>query len=679
MFLLRTRAQGPAFRRVSTAGCLGALSLLCAPGAHAQGSTTKFLEVGEAWGIDFKHGDGAFSYAMAGGAAWFDFDNDGDEDLYCSSSQGRPSLYRNDGPGSFTDIAQEAGLLQLNFSEDIGVIALDYNADGWLDLYVTAAQTNRMFRNNGDGTFTDVASALGLDSSRWSACSATADFERDGDLDIYVGNYVQVLNFPYHFGEPNELYINSGTPQLPNFTDEAPALGVDDVLLFGPSNPLYPQYVSPTGLPTAGCTLSICTLDYDEDGDPDLMVGNDFAEFVGVNRQYRNDIDTNSALAFTDVTEVNNFDERPHYNMGIIGADYDHDGDWDFYKSNLGDNLLLRNDGGVYTDATYTAGPVEGQSVTDPLALLSSWGMVFEDLDNDTWNDIYVVNGLIPAASFIYNDFRAKNGLHINNGDGTFNEVPYAESGADDEGPGRGVAVHDVNRDGWLDFYVMNNGATGVAIQSDRSRMYLNQMVLDHPERDFFQARLRARTPGNWQGIGSRVELESDGLVQKRQVLGDPVFLSSSSREVHFGLNDDPIVERLDIHWASGTFQRLVSLPSRLQLQIREPVGTFDSMLAPVYDAPSSALPVSATMTNSDSEDHLVGVLFQFYASATGNFVTQVIGASVIPAGATADVTAQVPLDAATFAAFQGVGLELRAYALADDAFDSRSVLFSLN
>lgn len=645
--------------------------------AHAQ--TTKFLEVGESWGIDFNHSDGAFSYAMAGGVAWFDFDNDGDEDLYCTSAQGRASLFRNDGPGQFTDVAVAAGLVQSVFSEDIGVIALDYNADGWQDLYVTSAQSNRMFQNQGDGTFVDVAASLGVDSSRWSACSAAADFERDGDLDLYVGNYVDVLNFPYHFGEPNELYINAGTPQAPNFSDQAPALGVDDTVVFGPSLPEYPQYVSPEGLPTAGCTLSICTLDYDEDGDADLMVGNDFGEFVSVNRQFRNDLDLGAGLAFTSVEEATNFDERPHYNMGIVGADYDHDGDWDFYFSNLGDNLLLRDDGGTYSDQTFSAGPVEGQSKVDLSALLSSWGIVFEDLDNDTWADLYVVNGLIPAATFIYNDFRAKNGLHINNGDGTFNEIAYDESGADDEGAGRGVAVHDVDRDGWLDFYVMNNGAAGVAVPDDRSRMYINQMVLENPERDFLQVRLRARDQGNWQAFGSRVELESDGLVQKRQVLCDPVFLSSSSREVHFGLGVDPIVERLDIQWASGTFQRLVSIPSRLQVELLEPVSTIESMGRPVYDAQAAALPVSATLRNSDSQDQLSGVLFQFYASATGNLVTQVIGAAVVPAGQTAEVTAQVPLDAATFAAFQGVGLELRAYAVAADAFDSRSLQFNLN
>jgi hypothetical protein len=671
-------APASVFRRAPGHPAVLLSMLVCTAGA-AQAQTTKFLEVGEAWGIDFKHADGSFSYAMAGGAAWLDFDNDGDEDLYCSSSQGRAALYRNDGPGQFTDVGVAAGLVQSVFSEDIGVIALDYNADGWQDLYVTSAQSNRMYQNQGDGTFVNVAASLGIDSSRWSACSAAADFERDGDLDIYVGNYVDVLNFPYHFGEPNELYVNAGTPQVPAFSDQAPVLGVDDTTTFGPSLPAYPQYVSPTGLPTAGCTLSICTLDYDEDGDADLMVGNDFGEFVQVNRQFRNDLDLNAGLAFTSVEAATNFDERPHYNMGIVGADYDHDGDWDFYFSNLGDNLLLRDEGGTYTDQTFNAGPVEGQSKIDPTALLSSWGIVFEDLDNDTWADLYVVNGLIPAATFIYNDFRAKNGLHLNNGDGTFSEVPYAESGADDEGAGRGVAVHDVDRDGWLDFYVMNNGAAGVAASTDRSRMYVNQMVLEHPERDFLQVRLRARDAGNWQAFGSRVELESDGLVQKRQVLCDPIFLSSSSREVHFGLGVDPIVERLDIHWASGTFQRLVSIPSRLQVQLREPLATIESLGRPIYDAQAAALPVRATLRNSDTQDQLAGVLFQFYASATGNFVTQVVGAAVVPAGQTADVTAQVPLSPATFAAFQGVGLEVRAYAVAADAFDSRSLLFNLN
>ena len=170
------------------------LALLVLPASGQLGP--HFSDASEDYGVLFEHFDGAFAYQMGGGVAWLDMDVDGDEDLLVVSSDGRNALYENKGDGSFENIAQTAGLFLTDVSNAIGVTVADYNQDGLPDIYMTNAGPNYLFRNNGDKTFTDVAPELGLDSDRWSSVSAWADFDRDGDLDLYVGNYVDGLNFP---------------------------------------------------------------------------------------------------------------------------------------------------------------------------------------------------------------------------------------------------------------------------------------------------------------------------------------------------------------------------------------------------------------------------------------------------------------------------------------------------
>jgi len=647
-----------------------AAALLFTAGATA--AQLHFQDASIPTGVEFVHEDGAFSYAMGGGVAWFDADRDGDEDLFVTSSTGRHRLYEND-RGAFVNVTDGSNLSSSDIS-NIGVIAADYDQDGLIDLYLTNNGPNQLFRNVGGMVFEDVAPQLGVDGSRWSTSASWADFDGDLDLDLYVGNYIDLLNFPYHFGEANDFYLNVGTPTEPAFVEMAVALGIADTGVFGPTVPDHP-YVSPEGEPTAGCTLSVCTLDYDEDGDPDLMVGNDFGLWVLPDRFFRNDTPPGGAPVFTDITSENFFGIGKEYNMGINGADYDHDGDWDFYLSNLGDNLLLRDVGSIYVDVAANAGPLDGDNDAGT-EFLTSWGTVWGDYDNDGWEDLIVVNGYIPAASFIANDNRAPNHLWMNQGNGTFQRVDPVLSGMNDEGAGRGIGSADVNRDGLLDFYVMNNGAGGVAFPEDRCRLFMNEGTLGNAaDNNYVALRLQAQF-GNWEAIGSRVEAKAGAFELKRQVLGDPVFISSGTREVHFGLGANALVDELNFTWPTGRESRWITVPAGLDYEVLEPLVLLETVEAPVYQ--NNRFRMGLSVVNDSDESQQVGGLVQLHLGAGGTIVATFPFVRDVAPGATEDVLVQTVLTTELHDLVVGLEFEQRIYVVARGGLDSSSQLFAM-
>jgi hypothetical protein len=643
--------------------------LVLTPSLAAQDA---FVDKSASLGLSYVHGNNTFDMGMGGGSAWFDMDLDGDEDLFTIGSMLDPGLFRNDG-GSFSNIAAGAGLDVPFLGATMGVAAGDYNNDGLTDLMLTNRGVNQLYRNNGDYTFTERSSQVGMTEDAWSVSASWADFDLDGDLDAYVGNYLRVMSFPYHFGAPNNLLINTATTGTPAFIDQAAALGVDNVGVFGASVPGHP-YIAPTGQATAGCTLSVATLDENEDGAPDIQVGNDFGEWVIPDTLYRNTLAPGGALGFANVSAQTGFSSAPMYNMGITPGDFDHDGDWDFYKSNLGDNRLFRNDGGVYVDVAAQAGVLEGLEPTSG-KLITSWGSSFGDVNNDGWEDLIVINGYIPSALFISNEVRAKNSLYLNNQDGTFTEVPDATSGMADEMVGRGIAVADVNRDGFLDHYVMNNGNLSVALPGDRSRYYENTGSLANPgAASWLELRLIG-TYGNIAGLGSRIELTAGGTTWKRQVLGDPVFESSSSRNVHFGLGSTRFAEHISIDWSGGTHQELHYVPTGKFLELVEPTVLIEGLDAPVWagDRTGGTYTYQATVRNQGKTARTANVRFDLHMDKDGPAAKTTNVQVQLQPGETKSVPLVVAVPAGTHAALKGMTITERVYVTSARGIDSRA------
>jgi len=646
------------------------VALALAPALAA--GETHFFDGSSTFGAEFQHASGPTTFGMGAGVAWLDCDGDGDEDLLCTSGDGAHRLLRRDAAG-FVDVTPGGGLAPLQVPDNIGVAVADFDQDGLPDVYLTNRGANVLGRNHGDGSFEDVTDAVGVGSPGWSTSASWADFDLDGDLDLYVGNYVGEIQFPYHVGEPNDLYLNEGTAEGPAFVERGAELGVDGMGVYGrPDVP--PELVRTVGTPqlgapTAGCTLSTCTVDYDEDGDADLMVGNDFGMWVLPDVCYRNDGEPGGALAFTDVTLAVNFDLRPAYNMGINAADYDHDGDWDLYLSNLGDNVLMRNDGGVFSDATYTAGPVDGVVDGGDL-LLTSWGTVWADFDNDGWEDLFVVNGHIPAASFIDNATESPNNLWLNRGDGTFERVDPTLSGLADLGAARGMAASDVDGDGWMDLYVMNNGHASIAHPGDRCRLFVNRGKLGDPGNHWLSLRLIG-TSSNVEGLGARVEALTPTALRKRQVLGDPVYISAGTRRVHFGLGAERRVDVLTVHWPSGIVQELLDVPADEHREVREPSVLVRGLEGPLEHADGVVVGVALENVARRPLDFRLRV--ELRPGAPGR-AASALASGRLAGGERRVQQVVVALDAGQRAALAAEPHELRATALAARTSDAERV-----
>jgi len=503
---------------------------------------------------------------LGSGVAIADYDGDGDLDIYIATSQTRDAwldgskptanaLYRNNGDGSFTDVASEAGVALREWS--LGAYFTDYDNDGDKDLFVTCWGPNVLYRNDGDGTFTDVTREAGVAGpGGWSASAAFGDLDLDGDLDLYVTNYgkydlhdppfgnamqtwrgVSVFMGPVGLvGEPDEFYRNDGDG---TFADVAAAAGIDDV-----TNPLY--------------GLGVVMSDLDLDGDLDIFVAND----TGSNYLWRND----GGLRFRDVAlgagVATDENAREQSGMGTDAADYDGDGLFDLVVTNFSHdfNTLHRNHGELeFTDTTYEAG------FKDSYTHLV-WGTKFFDYDNDGWLDLFMANGHIYPAlnrhTQTNSTYKQKNTLYRNRGDGTFdNRTDHAGSGLALVESTRGMAVADLDADGDLDMVLTNIDAVP------------NILINEGGNAASWFAVTLVGTESNRDAVGARVELVAGGRTQLREVNPFGSFLSQSDYALHFGLGDVARVERLTVRWPSGTTEEFHDLEARRRLVIVEGLG----------------------------------------------------------------------------------------------------------
>ena len=439
--------------------------------------------------IDVAGDRGVSDQGASFGAAWADYDGDGDPDLYVARSLQPNLLYRNDG-GGFTELARRAGVA--DDGDGSAAAWADFDRDGDLDLYVTNfGQPNRLYRNDGGG-FTEIAAQVGVDDGGDGYGAAWADVEGDGDPDLYVAN----------FGE-NRFYRNEGD----RFVEAAAETGLDD----------------------ANSSLQPAWADYDDDGDADLFLANS-----GPNRLFRNDGGT-----FVDAASDAGLEELglggPSF--GASWGDFDNDGDMDLFATYFGEgNRLYVNTDGRFEEASSSFN-VAGPDTVD------SRGAVWGDFDNDGDLDLYVSNA------------GEKNNLYLNDG-GTFNDV--ADSFRVAVGVNsRGVALADFDGDGGPDIFV--------AVQDGADRLYRNQEF----NGNWLAVRPRA-TRSSPDAIGTRVEIVFDGTPAIREISGGGSYLSQDALTAAFGLGDADRVDTLTIRWPSGIAQRLRNIPANTVLELTE-------------------------------------------------------------------------------------------------------------
>ena len=447
------------------------------------------------------------------GSAWGDYDNDGDEDIVAVGTYQPHVLYRNNGNGTFTNVADQAGIADPRGGW--GSLFADYDNDGFLDLYITrggwsGAAENTLYHNNGDGTFTDVTHTAGVADPQSSFCAAWADYDNDGYLDLYIADGV------IGDGAANVLYRNNGDGTFTNIAESA-------------------------GVANTGNSLGTAWGDYDKDGYIDLHVVN----FGQSNVLYRN----NGDGTFTDVTSIAGMTLPVTDAFVTFFLDVDNDADLDIFISNSGSfqafiagqitgaaphdgdrQVLYRNNGdGTFTDVTRESGLYHA---------FGAMGANFGDIDSDGYLDIYLATGA-PQMGRLERD-----ALFRNNGDGTFTDATLA-LGLGNIGKGHGVTFGDVDTDGDVDIYVPVGGA----------------FIGDQWHNLFYQ---NTGTGNNWltlklvgvksnrDGIGAKVTLRVGDSVIYREVSGGCGFGSTNSLSLEIGLGKHTKVDTLEIVWPSG-------------------------------------------------------------------------------------------------------------------------------
>lgn len=516
-------------------------------------SVPQLVDVYSKTGINFVHTSAPekkyIVESMSGGVLLIDFDRDGWQDIYFTNAatvemvlkkeRSKSLLYRNNGDGTFSDVTDKAGVGFPGFA--MGGAVTDYDNDGFPDMYITCMGGNVLYKNNGDGTFTDVTKKAGVADGRWSAGAAFGDVDKDGYLDLMVVNYVD-FNFadmPTFGSLPTckfrGLDVQCGPRGLK---------GSGDSFFRNNGDGTFTEMSKKFGMhdPKGFYGMQPVFSDLGNTGNLDIYVANDSTP----NFLYRNDgkggWKDESLVSGTAVSG----DGSEQGSMGVAVGDYLHTGKFAIYVTNFMDeyNTLYKNNGNYdFTDASFEAKIAQA---TRPFV---GWGTGFFDLDNDTWLDLLVVNGHVYPQmdqAFSTAKYRQSKLLFINQGNGTFcNGTTQGGSALSEPRVSRGAAFGDLDNDGQIDVVVED---------LDSSPMVLKN--LGNKTNNWVTLELAAKQ-GNPLAIGARVKLTTGNIVQTEEIRSGGSYLSQNDLRVHFGLAKATKIDSIEIRWNSGKVETI--------------------------------------------------------------------------------------------------------------------------
>jgi Tfp pilus assembly protein PilF len=490
---------------------------------------------------------------MTGGVAIFDYNNDGWPDIYVVNGATLPSgkktdpsfwnrLFRNNGDGTFTDVTEAAGVAGHGYA--MGVAAGDFDNDGFVDLFVAGVGSNTLFRNKGDGTFEDVTDRAGLGGNHgWSVSAGWFDYDRDGRLDLFVVRYVV-------WDPSTEIYCGERQPGYRSYCHPKYYQPLPNLLYHNQGDGTFRDVSRESGIAAhAGKGLGLAFGDYDGDGLPDVFVANDSVP----NFLFHNNGDGTFDERGLQAGVAYNDDGKAVSSMGVDFRDYDNDGREDIFVTALSNETysLYRNlDLLHFTDVTYSS-RIGAQSL--PWA---GWGAGMFDFNNDGFKDIFTANSHVMDNIELTTSrhSRQPNSIFLNKGDGTFDlEVLGSEA------LHRGAAFGDLDRDGRLDVVVTRLNEPPLVLRNVSAGTG-HWIALD----------LKG-TRSNRDAIGARVHIVTAQGEQWNRVTTAVGYASSSERTVHFGLGAAQRIDRLEVDWPSGTKQVLEGLPVDRYLSIGEP------------------------------------------------------------------------------------------------------------
>ena len=511
-----------------------------------------FQEIGNDIGLDFVHSIGSSAMeniieSVGGGAAFLDYNQDGFIDIFvCSGtwvegfSKTKPTalnhhnrLYKNLKNGTFREMSREAGLDSPLYS--MGITVGDFNNDGFPDIFLSNYGLNTLYENKGDGTFKNITETAGVGGGNKSSVGAVwLDYDNDGLLDLYVGNYLNYdPDYSYYYApdgfpgplaydsQKDLLYKNNGNSTFKDVTEQMGIIDID------------------------GRAMGVGAADYDDDGFVDIYVANDHT----VNYLWHND----QGQGFTDKGTLSGtgFSQAGEatVSMSVDFADYNHDELLDIFISDDNYCSLYENLGeGIFKDNSYASGisMASGQFV--------GWSSSFLDYDNDGDADIFKANGELKHL------YGQEDQLFDNEGGGKFKDnslelSPYFR----EENVGRGACIGDYDNDGDLDIYIVNLNGKGKFLRNNMGSQS-NWIMLD-----------LTGTSSNRDGIGCRIKITADEQVQTAQKKSTTGYLSQNDSRVHLGLANAQIIDKIEIKWPSGKYQFLENVEVNQILKIKEP------------------------------------------------------------------------------------------------------------
>ena len=547
------------FLQIITFILLTSVSAFC---KHAAAQHPIFVDVTQKAGIHFKHTNGKTEHkhiieTMGSGTVFFDYDNDGDAELYFVNggpipndkqharlqSKAANALYRNDGNGRFTDVTEISGTGDTGYG--MAAAAADIDNDGDADLYVANFGQDTLYRNNGDGTFTDITEAAGIDNHSWGIAAVYLDFNLDGHLDIFVVNYLV-----YDLSMPVETYkgiVGYGHPRRYR--------GTADVLYRNNGDGTFTNVAAAAGVtnPEEGRGMAAVACDYDNDGFPDIYVSND----TNRNFLYRNNGDgtfTDESLFIGGGYDENGIAEG---SMGVDCGDYNGDGWLDLLIANSEKATLYKNEEGtLFSDATVESG------LQQPTLPFVGFSPLFLDYDNDGYLDIFCANGHPQDVIEILQDhetYAQRDQVFRNNGDGTYQEVSET-AGAYFSEPfvGRAAACADYDNDGDMDIVVMNSNQRAVLLRNEGGNRH-NWLGIQ-----------LVGTRSNRDGIGAKVRIIAGDMTQVAETKSGSSYASGSQVRLLFGVGAHERVEKIAITWPSGIRQELVGIEVNQTLTVLE-------------------------------------------------------------------------------------------------------------
>ena len=523
--------------------------------------TIRFTDVTSQAKIDFKHtnaasGEKYLIETMGPGCAFVDYDGDDYLDIYIvnggllpgfqSKQEPKNVLYRNNRDGTFTDVTGKAGVEGRGYG--MGVTAGDYNNDGFPDLYVTNYRSSLLYRNNGDGTFTEVAESAGVNNKKWGTSGAFFDYDKDGFLDLYVANYVD-------FSVERNVQC-SDTPGTRSYCHPREYKGLADVLYHNNGDGTFTDVTKRAGIAHfKGKGLGVVAADFNNDGYQDLYVANDLVP----NFLYANNQDgTFQEIGALGGVAYNGYG-LPQAGMGVAAGDYNGDGKLDVLVTNLSTegHALYRNEGQeLFTDVSFPSG------IGSASLLFSGWGTDFFDFDNDGDEDIFAVSGHPMDTIELVNGTLTylQPSLLLENREGRYVDATsrHGESLSIPRAT-RGAALGDMDNDGDLDILIGNcNGRP-------------NLLRNDGGNRNHWLTIRAIGAQSNRDGIGVRIKVTAGGKTQMKEITGGGSYLSTCDLRSHFGLGKNQFAERVEVTWPSGKSQILQEVKGDRILAVREP------------------------------------------------------------------------------------------------------------